>query len=147
MYSQLSAKFGKAKADQLATKHPDIVNPKSGGYSGGAAEHERLGRAAAIDRECALSSCSWGAFQIMGYHWKGLGYASQQAFINAMYASESQQLDAFVRFIKADPVLVRALKALDWPAFARRYNGPNFSRNQYDKKMSNAYNKAAGGVA
>lgn len=27
MYAQLSAKLGKAKADQLAAKHPDIVNP------------------------------------------------------------------------------------------------------------------------
>lgn len=146
MYSQLSTALGKAKADALASKHPDIVNPKAGGYSGGAKEHDRLGQAAALDRACALSSASWGAFQIMGYHWKSLGYASQQAFINAMYASEADQLDAFVRFIKADPVLVRALKALDWAAFARRYNGPAYAKNQYDRKMSEAYRAAGGGA-
>jgi hypothetical protein len=147
MYAQLSDKLGKTKADQLASKHPDIVNPVSGGYSGGAKEHDRLSRAAEIDRECALSSASWGAFQIMGYHWKSLGYASQQAFINAMYASASAQLDSFVRFIKADPALLRALKALDWKAFARRYNGPAYAKNQYDTKMSDAYRKFAGGAA
>lgn len=146
MYAQLSAKLGKAKADQLAAKHPDIVNPKAGGYDGGAKEHDRLGRAAEIDRECALSSASWGAFQIMGYHWKSIGYATLQGFINAMYASEAAHLVAFIRFIKADPVLVRALKALDWAAFARRYNGPGYAKNQYDLKMSKAYQAAGGGA-
>lgn len=146
MYSQLSQKLGKAKADQLAAKNPSIVNPEPGGYKGGVAEHDRLGLATALDRECALSSASWGAFQIMGYHWKTLGYPTLQAFINAMYASEAAQLDAFVRFIKADPVLLRALKALDWPAFARRYNGPGYARNKYDEKMSQAYRAAGGGA-
>ena len=146
MYDQLSKKLGKAKADQMTAKHPDIVNPKAGGYAGGAKEHDRLGQAAEIDRECALSSASWGAFQIMGYHSKSLGYATLQGFINAMYASEAAQLDAFVRFIKADPVLLRALKALDWAAFARRYNGPAYAKNQYDVKMSKAYRAAGGGA-
>lgn len=146
MLAQLAEKLGAGKANDQASKTPDIVNAKAGGYDGGAKEHDRLGRAAAIDRECALSSASWGAFQIMGYHWKSLGYASLQAFINAMYASEAAQLDAFVRFIKADPVLLRALKALDWAAFARRYNGPGYAKNQYDVKMSKAYRAAGGGV-
>jgi len=146
MYSQLSQKYGKAKADQYASQYPDIVNSKAGGYSGGIAEHDRLGRAAKIDRECALSSASWGGFQIMGYHWKNLGYPNQQAFINAMYSSEAQQLDAFVRFIKADSVLVRALRNLDWVAFAKRYNGPAYAKNKYDEKMSTAYKKAGGEV-
>lgn len=145
MYARISEKLGAAKAKDLASKHPDIVNPKAGGYDGGPKEHDRLGRAAEIDRECALCSASWGAFQIMGYHWQSLDYPSLQAFINAMYASEAAQLDAFVRFIKADPVLLRALKALDWAAFARRYNGPNYAKNQYDVKMSKAY-RAAGGA-
>lgn len=146
MYRQVSAKFGKARADALAAANPDVVNKTSGGYLGGAKEHDRLALAAAIDRDCALQSASWGGFQIMGYHWKGLGYESLQAFINAMYRSEGEQLDAFSRFIKADPGLHKALKALDWKTFASIYNGSAYAKNQYDKKMSDAY-KRAGGAA
>lgn len=147
MYAQVTQKLGAAKANDLAAKHPDIINAKSGGYDGGSKEHDRLARAVALDRDCALASASWGAFQIMGYHWRSLGYQSLQAFINAMYAGESAQLDAFVRFIKADPVLVRSLKGLNWPAFAARYNGKNYAKNKYDEKMSDAYRKFAGGAA
>ncbi len=147
MYRQLSDKLGKAQADALARKHPDIVNSETGGYIGGSKEHDRLGKAAEIDRECALQSASWGSFQIMGFHWKRLGYATVQAFINAMYKGEPDQLDAFSRFIKTDPALHRALKALNWADFANGYNGKAYAKNQYDKKMSDAYKRISAEVA
>jgi len=123
----------------------DIVNAASGGYLGGAKEHDRLERAAKIDRDAALESASWGMFQIMGYHWKTLGYASLQAFINAMYRDEAGQLDAFVRFIQADPRLLRALKSQDWRTFALIYNGP--ATKGYDVKMADSFKRAGGMVA
>lgn len=123
----------------------DIVNAASGGYLGGVKEHERLDRAAKINRDAALESASWGMFQIMGYHWKTLGYPSLQAFINAMYRDEGGQLDAFVRFIEADPRLLRALKSQDWSTFARIYNGP--ATKGYDTKMADAFKRAGGMVA
>lgn len=147
MFAQVTQKFGAAKAKEWAAKHPDIINEKPGGYEGGTKEHDRLGRAAKLDRDCALVSASWGAFQIMGFHSRTLGYPTLQAFVNAMYSGESAQLDAFIRFIKADPVLVRALKGLDWAGFAKRYNGPAYAKNKYDEKMSDAYRKFAGGAA
>lgn len=122
----------------------DIVNAVSGGYLGGVKEHDRLDRAAKIDRDAALESASWGMFQIMGYHWKTLDYPSLQAFINAMYRDEGGQLDAFVRFIKADPRLLRALKNQDWSTFARIYNGP--ATKGYDVKMADAFKLAGGKV-
>ena len=127
----------------------DIVNPSAGGYATGPtpdargiAEHARLDRAAKIERESALCACSWGAFQIMGYHWKQLNYTTLQQFINAMYKNEACQLDAFVRFIKANPNLLSALRKQDWAAFAKGYNGPNYTENKYDQKMAAAYKKA-----
>lgn len=125
----------------------DIVNAASGGYQGGVKEHDRLARAAKIDRDAALESASWGLFQIMGYHWKMLGYASLQTFINEMYRDEGGQLDAFVRFIMADPRLLRALKNQDWASFARIYNGPGYAANRYDVKMANEFKRAGGMVA
>src|SRR6185369_14627607 len=57
----------KGKFDQ---SNPDISATKWGGYKGGAAEYDRLGRAIKLDRDAALRSASWGAFQIMGDNFK-----------------------------------------------------------------------------
>jgi hypothetical protein len=133
MYKLLKAKLGKEPALS------DVVDPKAGGYKGGTAEHTRLEKAVAIDRECALQSASWGLFQIMGFHYKTLGYPTVQAFVNAAYKSEGSQLDMFVRFLKANPAMLSALKAKDWPKFAKLYNGPKYKDNNYDTKLRDAY--------
>ena len=133
----------KRQADQLATANPALVNPSPGGYVGGTAEHQRLSMARLIDDTAALESASWGAFQIMGFHWKRLGYASVQDFVAAMSAGESQQFDAFTRFIETDPALHKALKARKWADFAKLYNGPNYQRNLYDTKLQRAYERHA----
>jgi hypothetical protein len=121
--------------------HPELVNAKTGGYRGGQAEYDRLQKAQAIHREAALESCSWGGYQIMGYHWKVLGYASIDDFVTRMQRSERDQLEAFVRFIQQDPVLQRALKELDWTGFAKRYNGPGYYKHNppYDVRLSTAH--------
>lgn len=111
--------------------------------NGGTAEHQRLAMARLIDDTAALESASWGAFQIMCFHWKRLGYASVQAFVAAMTAGESQQLDAFTRSIESDPALHKALKARKWAEFARLYNGPDYLRNLYDTKLQRAYERHA----
>lgn len=130
--------IAKTVAHLVATQ-PNLVNPRPGGYSGGIAEYPRLARAKMIDATTAISSCSWGAFQIMGFHYAHLGYPSAQAFQAAMEVSEGNQLDAFVRFIEADPALHRALKGRQWAKFARIYNGPAYARNLYDVKLARAY--------
>lgn len=133
MYKLLKAKTGKEPMVN------EVCNPKAGGYKGGAAEHIRLNTAVMIDRECALQSASWGLFQIMGFHWKALGYKSVQEFINAQYKSEASQLDTFVKFIQINPGMHQALKQKDWAKFARLYNGSDYAKNQYDTKLAAAY--------
>lgn len=132
---------GRKDVADLQVKYPSAVNAKPGGYKGGAAEHERLGVAATIHRQCALESCSWGMFQVLGLHWKVLGYASIQDFVNAMYRDEASHLDCFVRFIKANPHLHKALIARDWVSLARGYNGPGFAVNKYDQRLAAAFKK------
>jgi hypothetical protein len=134
----------KRHAAQLATANPALVNPKPGGYIGGTAEHQRLAMARLIDDTAALESASWGAFQIMGFHWKRLGYASVQDFVVAMSTGESQQFDAFTRFIETDQTLHKALKARKWGEFAKLYNGPDYLRNLYDTKLQRAYERHSG---
>ncbi|EZQ18951.1 hypothetical protein CF98_00205 [Halopseudomonas bauzanensis] len=132
-----------ARVTTLAALHPDLINPRPGGYAGGLAEYPRLSRARMIDDAAAIESTSWGLFQIMGFHWQTLGYASAQDYAHAMAAGEGQQLDAFVRFIEADPALHKALKGRKWAAFARIYNGPAYARNLYDTKLARAYDRYA----
>ena len=129
----------KAKGINPDLAPPDICSPVTGGYKGGVEEHKRLARAVAIDREAALESASWGSFQIMGYHWKALGYPSLQSFINDMYAGERGQLKAFVKFIQINPNILSALKRKDWVAAAKGYNGPGYAANRYHEKLKQAY--------
>ncbi len=145
MYRRTKAKYGFTRADALVKQYPDLINPKAGEYGKTSAQPGRLDRAAKlIDRECAIESASWGLFQIMGFHWQALGYPTLQAFVNAMYHNEADQLEAFVRFIKINPNIHKALKAQDWAKVAGGYNGPNFSINSYDTKLAAAYQKHAG---
>ncbi|WP_454255190.1 N-acetylmuramidase domain-containing protein [Pseudomonas sp. Marseille-Q8238] len=132
-----------ARADQFAAQQPNLVNRAQGGYAGGTAEHQRLSNARYIDALAANESASWGAFQIMGYHATRLGYASVDEFVTLMSRSEADQLDAFVRFIEADPALHKALKGKKWADFAKRYNGPAYARNLYDVKLERAYERHA----
>jgi peptidoglycan-binding domain 1 protein len=37
--------------------------------------------------------------------------------------------------------MLSALQAKDWAEFAKRYNGPAYEQNQYDKKLAAAYQK------
>jgi len=109
-------------------------------YFGGAREHERLDKAKKIHENAALESASWGLFQIMGYHWKSLGYKSVKDFVRLMNKSEGEHIKAFGRFIVAHN-LSKYLKSRDWANFARRYNGPGYKTNKYDEKLARAYNK------
>lgn len=128
-------------------KRPNLVNRRPGGYLGGPHEHGRLASAGEIHAEAAIESASWGLFQIMGFHWETLGYASAHAWREAMRASEGHQLEAFVRFIETSPAIHAALRRKDWRDFARRYNGPDFERNDYDTKLAAAYRRHAADLA
>lgn len=107
-------------------------------YIGSIGEYGRLEKASTIHLPAALESASWGKFQVMGYHWKALGYESIQTFVHKMYESEGAHLDSFVRYIKANG-LADELQRHDWEGFAKKYNGPGYKANAYDIKMANAY--------
>ena len=143
MYAYLRLKKGAAFANKMAVERPNIVNKKSGGYQGNEAEYVRLELAKQIDVECALMSASWGQFQIMGENWKELGYTSAQDFVDQQFASESFQLEAFIRFIEwktgiiddKKVKLIDALRAENWDAVFTLYNGPNYKKLGYQAKF------------
>ena len=85
-----------------------------------------------------VMDANWGVFQIMGYHWKQLGYDSAVDFVLTLSLGEPEHLDAFVRFILNNQTLLTAIRAKDWKLFARTYNGRNYAKNKYDVKMRQA---------
>lgn len=129
-----------------SARHPDISNPKRGGYGAESQQHARLQKAARLDRESALQSASWGLFQIMGFNHAAAGHPTLQGFINAMYRSEGAHLDAFVAFVRSDSAMHRDLVAHNWAGFARRYNGPDYAANHYDTRLAAAYARIKGGA-
>lgn len=109
-------------------------------YEGGVKEHDRLSKAMKINKEAALSSASWGCFQIMGYHAESLGYISVESFVEKMKLHEREHLKAFGKFLEVNN-LIRHLKSKNWAEFARKYNGSGYAQNKYDIKLQKAYEK------
>lgn len=104
-------------------------------------ESARLQLALTLDRQAAIMSASWGRFQIMGFNFSACGFSSAEAFVQAMQASEGEQLRAFVAFIESRG-LTDELRELRWADFARSYNGPGYAANRYDEKLAVAYKTA-----
>jgi hypothetical protein len=57
-----------------------------------------------------------------------------------MYKSEDEHLRLFCNFLKSTR-LDRFLRAKDWVAFAKGYNGAGFAKNNYHKRLNTAYLK------
>lgn len=93
-------------------------------------------------RDAAYRAASYGRFQIMGFNWKVCGYASLDDFLKAMRRSEGDHLTAFCGFVLNNR-LERHLKARDWTAFARGYNGPG-QAEAYGGKISAAVARFGG---
>ena len=134
--------FGKLTGYQFNESHPHIScrkwTPSLAARNQGEA-WAQFEEAASQAEGAAIQSTSWGAYQIMGFHWQTLGYESPQAMREEMGTDEGQ-LDAFVRFVNADPVLIDALKRRDWHAFAARYNGLG-QVERYAGLMADAYER------
>ena len=115
---------------------------EKGHYYGGMKEYERLEKAREIHKEAADASTSWGMFQVMGFNYAMCGYGSVEEMVKDMCVGEDKQLEAFARFVKFAK-LQPYLEQKDWAGFARRYNGPGYAQNQYDKKLEEAYRRFA----
>ena len=138
-------KFRSATGGKYDATHPDISNRKPGGY-GAAGDHQwkRFDEAAALDRNAAISSCSWGKFQVMGFNFQVCGFASLEDFQAAMFKSEGEHLKAFCNFIAGNN-LGGALRKHQWASLAQGYNGKDYKINKYDIKLAAAFKKYSNG--
>ena len=128
-------------------KYPEISNSVRGGYgASGQHQYTKLKLAYECNPDAALESASWGIGQVMGEHWKALGYPSVQDFVEKMCLSEGAQLDAMARFIQWQS-LQRFLEKQDWAGFARRYNGSQYGVKHYDVQLLQRYQSFSAGGA
>lgn len=125
-----------AHAGSEALKAPDIK--KYGTQQ--KAQRARLEAAMAIDSIAAIESTFWGMFQIGGFNWQLSGAASREEFVEMMSRSEYDQLMLFANYIR-NTGLLKYLKAKNWAAFARIYNGPSYAARNYHTRLAAAYQK------
>ena len=105
-----------------------------------AAQHERLRLARTIDERSAIQGTFWGMFQIGGFNWKLCGCKSLEEFVERMSRSERDQLELFAEFLK-NTGMDASLRAKNWAAFARRYNGASYAKRGYHTRMASAYQR------
>ncbi len=105
--------------------------------------YEQLLTAVGLDPGAAFEATSWGLAQMMGFNARAAGFGDVWAFVRAMCSGERAQVEAMVRWLKAEGLVAR-LQQKDWAGFARAYNGPGYAKNQYDVKLAAAY-RAEGG--
>jgi hypothetical protein len=110
-----------------------------------AAVYDVLERMLAIDEAAALESISMGLGQVMGAHWRKLGFASVRSMWDVARSGVHGQVDIMVRFLRMAG-LFDELQNHGWAAFARQYNGSNYARNAYDVKLAKAYRLFAAGA-
>lgn len=131
---------------------PVLSNPSPGGYTIDADKNrindswEKLADATGLfGLNVAFECASFGKFQIMGAHWKALGYPSVAEFVWGMSRGEPAHYEAFARYIVVNG-LTDALNAVNGDpanclAIARGYNGKG--QKGYDARIAKAWRELA----
>lgn len=89
----------------------------------------------------AMQSTSIGLMQVMGFHYSLLGFKTVGAMWDFAKVSEKNQLELGLKFIKSNSKMYNALKKHDFATFAYYYNGEQYKKFGYDKRMQESYNK------
>ncbi len=101
-----------------------------------------------INPTAAMESTSIGLGQVMGFHYKRLGYKTVGEMWDDAKRGEDRQIFQMTEFIRTDRRLLSALKRKDWHTVAVRYNGAGYQalakrygREPYNISMKKAYNR------
>lgn len=74
----------------------------------------------------AMESTSIGLPQILGLHWKRLGYSSVGNMWDEFKKNEEAQVLGLIKFIETDSKLKKAILTKDFVTIANIYNGPDW---------------------
>ncbi|HBT84786.1 MAG TPA: hypothetical protein DEB12_02620 [Porphyromonadaceae bacterium] len=112
------------------------------------AEWDAFNNAFSISPNSAMMATSIGLGQILGLHWKRLGYGSVGEMWDDAKEGEDRQIYQMAEFIRTDGILMDAIKRNSWHTVAVRYNGAKYremakkwGREPYDISMRKAYEK------
>jgi len=125
-----------------------FINKSAGGYTidenknGINDSWEKLADAACKDPDAAFQSVSIGKFQVMGSHYKMLGFSHPIEMLWAATRSEYEHYKMLVGYIKGTN-LTKAYNSLSTDpescrAFAKGYNGPAYTKYNYHLKLAKA---------
>ena len=96
----------------------------------------------------AMEATSIGLGQIMGFHYKRLGFATVGAMWDDAKKGLERQVWQIAKFIETDKNLQTALKIGDWHKVSTIYNGSGYKeiarkygREPYNLSMAKAYGK------
>lgn len=89
--------------------------------------------------KAAMESTSIGLMQVMGFHWKILGFKSVGEMWDYAKESAENQLRLGLRFIQSNDKMFIALKSGNWAKFAYYYNGEQYKKFNYDTRLESAY--------
>lgn len=100
------------------------------------------------DPNAAMESTSIGLGQVMGFHYKRLGYRSVGEMWDDAKKGEDRQIFQMAEFIRTDKSLLKAINEKDWHQVAVKYNGAGYKelaqkygREPYNISMEKAYNR------
>lgn len=99
-----------------------------------------------LDVTAAISSCSWALGQVMGAHWKWLGFKSALEFEAMAWSGFSGQVAIMFAFMRKSGIIPH-MQRHDWSAMARIWNGPKYATNNYDTKMRSEYERLTGSAS
>ena len=144
-------KFWKYNDDSSAPKSTFFNYPDSGNYTTDANKNdindswEKLLRACEYDPMGAFMSVSMGKFQVMGYHYKDMGFENPWDMMLSLVANEVNHYILLVKYVLVNNLKNAFLKIDAKPencvAFAKGYNGPAYSKYSYHSKIAGAYSK------
>jgi len=130
---------------------PFLSDPKPGGYTVDADgdgindSWEKLADAVMLYGDIAFECASFGKFQVMGAHWKALGYSSVLDMVWKLSQSEYEHYELLARYIECNGLLKALQQIGSHPslclAFARGYNGKG--QRGYDKRIADAHRSMA----
>jgi len=119
-----------------------------------AAEWLAFNDAFSKDPTAALESTSIGIGQIMGLHFKRVGFKNPGKMWDDAKKGIENQIGQLCKFVNSDPILRAALAAHDWDLVAKRYNGYGYKalaielkRTPYDQTLALEYRKALNTLA
>lgn len=134
--------FKRKKTDWKAdTKHTLWQSNKVGDQE---VEWKAFSNAFASSPDAAMQATSWGKMQVMGFHFDELGFKTVGDFVDFAKESEANQVELGCRFIKLNSKMDGALKRKDFATFAYYYNGEEYKKFNYDKRMQEAFLQSGG---